>query len=293
VKVIGHETVKATLRGFAGQTLLFCGPERVGRRLLARWYAAWLNCLKPQDEPCGRCESCLMMAHETHPDYREIAPERLTKTGRTSRRPQLRIDELVPREGGHPEPLSRWLETRPRGRWRVGVVDHAEMINVQAANAFLKTLEEPASYAKIVLIAPSPEAVLPTIASRSTVVRFAAISSAEEHPLARLGRVGDLIAAEEEPDAFREALEVVDSYLLSLPKSLDEAFTAADRLEKHLSADLAELLRARLSAWPPVSYAEALAAVEKCERALEVYASAPLAVQVLTLELRRALKATP
>ena len=83
------------------------------------------------------------------------------KTGKRSRNVQLRIDDLVWRANGNPAPLGPWLETRPRFRRRVGVIDSAETLNPQAANAFLKFLEEPPSYTVIILIAPSPQAVLP------------------------------------------------------------------------------------------------------------------------------------
>jgi hypothetical protein len=296
MRPLGHDAALALLRCLASQTLLFVGPERVGRRLAARWYAAWLNCeaggqLGGGDEPCGSCGSCRAMLLGSHPDYRELAPELTTRTGRHSRRPQIRLGDLVPREGGNPEPLSSWLEARPRARARVGVIDQAEALGEGAANAFLKFLEEPPSYARIVLIAPSPQAVLATIASRSTVVRFGALdlsllAPGFDHPLARLGRPGDIGRAETEEGGV---LETVDSYLLSLPKGLDEALGGADLLEKRWSAGgeaVAEVLRARLATWPPAAYAAALEAVERCEGALEVYAAAPLAVQVLTLELR-------
>ena len=305
-EIYGHEEAKATLRGLRTHTLLFTGPERVGRRRLARWYAALLNCLTPANpagpaEPCRRCPSCLAFREGTHPDYREVAPDVTTKTGRVSRRPEIRIDQLVPRPGGEGEPLSRWLELRPRFRKRVGVIDQAEALGEGAANAFLKLLEEPPSYAVIVLVAPSPGAVLPTIASRSTPVRLGTVDTSQmpvslekAHPAARLGRAGDLIKAAEQPDAFAAALEGVDTYVAALSGNLNEALDAADALEKlwlnETNFDTADLLRARLSESAPHHYARALAAVTRCEEALEAYASPGVALSVMTLELRAALR---
>jgi hypothetical protein len=287
----GHGAVKRVLRQTGAHALLFTGPESVGRRTVARWYAAWLNCEQTLDEPCGKCESCRLALAETHPDYREIAPEATTKSGRASRRPQLRIDELVPREGGSAEPLSRWLETRPRFKHRVGVIDQAESLTEQAANAFLKMLEEPPSYARIVLIAPSVQAVLPTLASRSLPVRFGAVmEGAASDPAARLGQPGKRLQAEQQPEAFEARRDSVQRYLLSLRGGLEEALVQADGLEKQWLAespfDLSLLLRAELSRWPPETYAAAVSAVERCETALAAYASPGVAVQVLTLELR-------
>ncbi len=279
-------------------TLLFVGPPSVGRRRVARWYAALLNCEHRGDEPCGHCPSCRLF-ESGHPDYREIAPETTTKTGKRSRNVQFRIDDLVKREGGNPNPLGPWLETRPRFRRRVGVIDRAETLNPQAANAFLKFLEEPPSYAVIILIAPSPQAVLPTIASRSTPVRFgtvdvSSLESPTPHPAARLGRAGDLLSAAEHPDEFATLVELINSYVLALEKGLEEALEKADALEKAWSGEtrfsVPELLRARLSDLSPGAYASSLIALERCENALASYASPGLAVQVLTLELREVVR---
>ena len=290
------------LRRLDTHTLLFVGPPRVGRRRVARWYAALLNCERQEAEPCGRCPSCLLFQNDNlaaHPDYREIAPEATTKTGKRSRNVQLRIDDLVWRANGNPAPLGPWLETRPRFRRRVGVIDSAETLNPQAANAFLKFLEEPPSYAVIILIAPSPQAVLPTITSRSTPVRFGTVDvtsleTPTPHPMARLGRAGDLMNAAEYADDFTALVELVNAYVMALSKGLEEAFEKADALEKAWSGEtrfeVAELLRARLSELSPNAYAAALVAVERCEDALAAYASPGLAVQVLTLELREVIR---
>ncbi len=298
--LIGHEAAQAVLRGLRSHTLLFVGPPRVGRKRVAQWYAQLLNCQRQENAPCGLCESCRLFAAGEHPDLRVLAPALETKTGRRSRRPSIRIGDLVPREEGSGVPLGRWLEARPRFAKRVGVVDGAEFLGEAAANAFLKFLEEPPSYAVVILIAPSVERVLPTIVSRSVVVRFGAVEAAvqtpEPHPAARLGRVGELLEAAAHPDEFSAQLAVVHDYLLALPKGLEEALEKADALEKAWSGtgrfEVPELLRARLSEWPGRAYAEALAALERCETALESYASPGVAVQVLTLELRELVRAS-
>ena len=303
---IGHNAVKEVLRRLDTHTLLFVGPPRVGRRRVARWYAALLNCEQRGAEPCGRCPSCRLFREQSehpdaHPDYREIAPEAATKTGKRSRKPQLRIDDLVARQNGNPNPLGPWLELRPRFRRRVGVIDSAETLNEGAANAFLKFLEEPPSYAVIILVAPSPQAVLPTIASRSTPVRFGTVDvstiaaeTTRPHPMQRLGRAGDLVSAAAHPEDFGGAVELVNAYVLTLEKGLEESFEKADALEKAWSGEtrfeVAELLRARLSELSPPAYAAALSALERCEDALAAYAAPGLAVQVLTLELRDILR---
>ena len=291
----GHEEQKELLRTLNAHTLLFTGPEGVGKRQIARWYAKWLNCeqlkVEPSETACEHCASCLQFATETANDYREISPQTLTSTGRLSRRPEIRIGQLVPRDDSEDLPLSRWLETRPSFCKRVGVIDGAQLLNVSAANAFLKTLEEPPSHALIILIAPSAQAVLPTIASRATIIRFGTLTLANNaHPLARLGRPGDYYQAQNDAEHFQDLQNLLERYVQSLNKGLEAAFESADALEKTWSAelnfDLHELLLAKLSESAPQYYPAFSKALDDFELAVAAYSSATLAMQVLTLELR-------
>ncbi len=297
MNIQGHDHPKSTLRQLRAQTLLFCGPSGVGRRQVAKWYGAWLNCSSPSDEPCWQCKSCQLFLEDVHPDYLEISPQLTTSTGRVSRRPEIKISQLVMRENeSEGVPLGRWLEPRATFKRRVGVIDSADVLTISAANAFLKTLEEPPSHAVIILIAPSPQAVLPTIASRSTVIRFGTVPigpvviNQSQHPTASLGRLGDILTAQENPERFTELMQMIDTYLQSLDKGLENAFEAADALEKawtnEHTFDVAELLTARLRERSPSLYAASSDAVAKFEEALAAYAAPALAMQVLTLELR-------
>src|SRR5690554_2774997 len=183
------------LRQLGGRGLLFSGPEGVGRRQLARWHAARLNCLDAGTEPCGRCASC-MLWHGGHPDYREVAPAATTGNGRLNRKPEIRIGQLVPREGQSEESLSEWLERRPLHRRRVAVIDSADRLTLAAANSFLKMLEEPPSWATVILIAPDRHSLLPTIASRVTALRLGTVDTSDlepaDHPAHLLGTPGPL-----------------------------------------------------------------------------------------------------
>lgn len=313
---VGHGPTLQELRalwagGRGPRTLLFAGPEGVGRRHAARWLAAYVNCARQGEEPCLECESCQLMLAGTHPDFKEVSPALTTATGRAKRSLEIRIDQLVPREGGEPEPLGPWLLTRPRYHVRVGVIDHADAMNAPAANSLLKLLEEPPAWAVIVLVASGPEAVLPTVTSRSSIVRFRPLAEedlaaalpnvARDHPAFRLGQPGALLApdgAEEQGDrdAGREAAEELLAALdqdLSVTLAAAEAFGAA--LGSATSGGAGSgpgplgWLRHALRAYEPTRYAAALDAVERCEEALAHYAQAPLAATVLALELRRML----
>lgn len=297
IQVQGHEPQKQVLRDLNAHTLLFTGPSGVGRRQVAKWYAALLNCQQASLEPCGTCASCRLFsqaasedAEAQHPDYREISPRTLTTTGRISRRPEILISQLVPREGADAEPLSRWLESRPSFTKRVGVIDSADTLNVSAANAFLKFLEEPPSHVVIILIAPSPQAVLATIASRSSVLRFGTTQLDAGHPLARLGRVGDLSRSSANPAGFTDLTTAISDYFNALPKGLELAFEAGDLLEKlwtnEAEFNVPELVLAHASDNYPQHYAAIADAVEDFEAALAAYSSSNLAMQVMTLALR-------
>lgn len=187
---------------------------------------------------------------------------------------------------------------------RVAVIDGADLLTQEAANAFLKILEEPPSYATIVLTAPSADAVLPTIVSRSTQVRFGALSPEElthvsdgqfDHPLLHLGRASDVAAHAEQGDAVATLVQVVDDYVQALSGSLEDAFQQADALEKAWSnaeqtIAVPDVLRAALRPLGKTVHANALPLIDACEDALSRYASPSLAVQVLTLELRNVIK---
>ncbi|HEX7004522.1 MAG TPA: hypothetical protein VF168_10095 [Trueperaceae bacterium] len=291
LRVQGHERVLEALRDIRSSSLLFVGPEGVGRRTSARWYAAFLNCqAAAKARPCLGCDSCRRF--ETgHPDYREVSARDTTSTGRQSRRPEIKIGQLVPRPGDD-EPLSSWLEQRPSFRRRVGVIDGAERLTAAAANAFLKMLEEPPSYSSIILIAPSPQAVLPTIGSRCTVLRFAPVETEglgpPGHPAHRLGRPGPLLLPREGSESL---LAQVGSYFDALHGDLEGALAAADLLaerwqEGGWGQEIVESLREKFRLLPAPLRPQADDLLLECEEAIAGYSPATLAVRVMTLELR-------
>ncbi len=304
LEVIGHDLVLAELRrtwaaGAGPRTLLLAGPEGVGRRTVAHWFAALVNC-SATAAPCGVCASCLAAVAGTHVDIREIAPGDRTKSGRSTARALITIDRLVARQGGDPEPLGDWLRTRPQHRYRVGIIDGASSLTEGAANAFLKTLEEPPSWAVIVLIATGQDALLPTVASRCATIRLGPVDAQgfddlTGHPGLRLGQPGALLRAREAAPATEAARRAAAQLLDALDGDLLELLTTAEAFAKSVS-DAAEAgvrpgplgwLLEPLRALPPRAYAAAVDAVAKCEQALQGYAQAGLACSVLALELRR------
>lgn len=287
---------KEILKSLDKQSLVFTGPNRVGRQDTTKWYAKWLNCQNKSTDVCNNCSSCIQIDNNNHPDYFVIKPAIKTSSGRISRKPEIKISQLVKRDSEE-QALSQWLEISPVFNYRVAVIVSAEQMTISAANAFLKFLEEPPPRSKIILIAPSAQALLPTIASRTSIIRFSTNQFPDSsHPLSRLARIGDYNLSQEKPEEFKQARQLIDNYLGSLNNSLEISLENADVLEKHWleesDFDLSELFLAKLSKDYPEYYQQANLALESFEKSLARYGSSRIAIQLLTLSLRQIFKAT-
>ena len=298
LQVHGHEDAKRALRITHAQSFAFVGPEAVGRRTMAHWWAALRNCENPMDEPCGQCASCRAMVAGAHPDVLEKAPARSTRSGRATQRPTLRIDQLVPRStpNADPEPVRRWLEARPQFRERIAILDDAHLVSEAAGNAFLKTLEEPPSWARIILIAPSPRALLPTLASRVVTIRFGAVpvdafTDLAPHPGLDSGQYGWLQRAREAPDVESLVRDATNAFTASLDGPLDEALEAGNAWLKvwmeHPTEGVPQRLLATLRHDDPGRYALALEALDQADQAVRAYVAKDVIASALTLRLRR------
>jgi DNA polymerase-3 subunit delta' len=164
-QVFGHQEVIAqlltTLSGpRPGQTFLFVGLSGIGKKKVALGLAQGLLC-EHTVKACGSCASCLRLAAGAHESLKVIEA-----TG-----PQIKIDESR-------EVLS-FLNLQGLTKRRVVIIDQAQTLNLQAANALLKILEEPPAETYFFLIAPSSAGLLPTIRSRSRTVQFRPLSLVE------------------------------------------------------------------------------------------------------------------
>jgi DNA polymerase-3 subunit delta' len=172
--VRGHDAVvqafaRAVQRGRLAHAYLFVGPHGIGKRRFARELAKTLLCEggPPAAEratfaACDRCPACIQVVAGTHPD--------LVVHGRPEESHELPI--AVVRE------LCQAFGLKSaRGRGKVAILDDADELNEEAANGFLKTLEEPPPGSLLILIGTSPELQLRTIVSRCQVVHFAPLSA--------------------------------------------------------------------------------------------------------------------
>ncbi len=169
--MIGHTWAVDLLSGHVahGQerhAYLFTGPQGIGRRTLALRFAQALNCLQSPapGEPCRRCSSCTRFEAMLHPDLSVVQAEHEGEV--------LRIDQV--RELQHSLALAPY-----ESRYRIALLLRFEEAHASAANAMLKTLEEPPAQVVIILTANGLETLLPTIVSRCEVLRLRPLSYAE------------------------------------------------------------------------------------------------------------------
>jgi DNA polymerase-3 subunit delta' len=162
----GQQRAVALLRAALGASQvphahLFVGPEGVGKARLARQFAGILLCSEGGKEACGRCASCEAFRSEKHPDYFEV--------GVPEGRQDVPIDTV--------RSLQRRASVKPvLASVRVFVIRQAERLSVEAANCFLKTLEEPPGNSYFVLLASSLWEMPATVISRCRPVRFAPLA---------------------------------------------------------------------------------------------------------------------
>ncbi len=150
------------LRGTPGHAYLFEGPEGVGKDVVAQALLARLACTSPDPataEPCGHCPSCAAFARGEHPDV-----TRLERDGAT-----IKIDQVR-------NALKRLRYEPVVGSIKGLIVESAELLREEAANAMLKTLEEPSGQTVFILVTSKPQLLLDTIRSRCQVLRFAPLS---------------------------------------------------------------------------------------------------------------------
>ena len=153
---------KALRNGRIPNAYLFYGQESVGKKFTAIEVSKALNCktLGPADS-CDQCLSCLKIGKRIHPDLFILEP----KSSPTAREAVLKIDEIR-------ELQKKLLYLPYEGNTKVAIINNAECMNPQAANSFLKTLEEPPTKTLIILIASNPYQLLPTVVSRCQGIRF-------------------------------------------------------------------------------------------------------------------------
>jgi DNA polymerase-3 subunit delta' len=150
--------------------LIFAGPVGVGKATTAAALGALLLCENPKNnDSCGKCESCRVLAAGNHPDFRVITKELIRQYDKSGKSMAVEFSIDVIR----PELVERASRSSVMGRGKAFVIEQAELMTAGAQNAMLKTLEEPTPRTAIILLTDQPGCLLPTIRSRCQLVRFA------------------------------------------------------------------------------------------------------------------------
>jgi len=168
--IAGHRPViDLLLRGVARQTLppslVFAGPDGVGKRLAAVALAQALNCDRrdASGDACGTCASCTRIARGVHADVLAVEP------GDSG---AIKVDQVR-------EAIDRAAYRPFEGKRRIVIVEEADALVSEAQNALLKTLEEPPPASVFVLVTARPDVLLPTVRSRCQRLRFGPLSPAD------------------------------------------------------------------------------------------------------------------
>ena len=202
---------------------LFTGKAGTGKTAFARHFAQVLLCETPseQHQPCGQCASCHLFLQGTHPDFYALQPEQPETEAGSRKLLQIKIDAVR----AILEPLT---QSSIRGGRRVVLINPAESMNIQAANALLKMLEEPPEAVIFLLVTHNRDRLLPTIKSRCRQMLLPAPSQEVALDYLRGQQIGQpenllafhsgapLFAHAPEQDALREKLLA----LLAAPRLL-------------------------------------------------------------------------
>ena len=225
--VIGQASITSTLKNAIrtnqlAQAFLFTGPRGVGKTTCARILAKTINCtdLTPDFECCNACESCVAFNNGQSLNIFEL------DAASNSTVDDMRA--LVEQVRYHPQ----------GGKYRTYIIDEVHMLSPSAFNAFLKTLEEPPSYAKFILATTEKHKIIPTILSRCQIFDFNRITVTDiAHHLQYVAN-SEHVTAEEEAlhliaqkadGALRDALSIFDQLV---------SFAGTHITYKHVSENL-------------------------------------------------------
>lgn len=155
--IIKEHFKKAIENHKVSHAYILTGEEGTGRKSIANAFAMTLLCEKGGSDPCMVCHSCKQVLSGNHPDLIYVKHEKPNSIG---------VDDIR-------EQINDTIMVRPYSSfYKIYIMDEAEKMTVQAQNALLKTIEEPPSYAVIILITTNQEAFLPTILSRCVQLKL-------------------------------------------------------------------------------------------------------------------------
>lgn len=175
--IVGHEQIIQYLQQTLGReqlshAYLFVGAPGIGKATVAKYFINTLVCLNRakvmMPVPCGQCRACQHVAHHNHPDV--VWVERMVDEKSGKLKKNISIEQVRTLE--HRLSLRSFFDS-----YKIGVIDEAERMSIEAANSLLKTLEEPPGQTLLVIITAQLSALPATVVSRCQVVRFTPINT--------------------------------------------------------------------------------------------------------------------
>lgn len=160
--VVGHKDIIRYIQNAAGEdkvshAYIMNGERGSGKKMLSHLFAMTLLCEKNDREPCNECHSCIQAESGNHPDIIVVSHEKANSIG---------VDEIR-------EQVNNTIDIKPyKGPYKVYIIPQADMMTVQAQNALLKTIEEPPSYAVLILLTENADTLLATITSRCVMLKL-------------------------------------------------------------------------------------------------------------------------
>ena len=236
----GVELLQRSLeRGRLGHAYLFAGQQLDELEGLARTLAKTLNCQRPRRrgavavDCCDECPSCQKIEHGNHPDVHWLRPE--------SKLRLIKIDQMVERPTSREKPLLDRINLRTfEAEYKVAVIVAADRMNEEAANAFLKTLEEPPPKSVLVLVTTRPERILDTISSRCLRLSFGGERRRrlDASEMAWLSGFSDIAAVPQKSLLGRyRLLDVLVKKLNESREKIDKALTARSPSQRYPDAE--------------------------------------------------------
>ena len=210
--VVGQHHITNTLKNaisskHLAQAFLFCGPRGVGKTTCARILAKTINCqnITPETEACNECESCKSFNSSS----------------------SFNIHELDAASNNSVEDIRNLVEqvryAPQTGKYKIYIIDEVHMLSNQAFNAFLKTLEEPPSYAIFILATTERHKIIPTILSRCQIFDFNRIRI--EDMVRHLGNIAQKESIQAEQDALHLISQKADGALRDALSIFDQMVT--------------------------------------------------------------------
>jgi len=260
--VIGHQKIteflnKSIRNNRLAHAYLFIGSEHLGKRSVALEFIKALQCQgkltvnRKQLTGCNECNACHEIHKGNHPDVLIIEPETIEEKGKRKER-EIGIEKIreIQRQAG----LFAF-----RGPYKIIIIDQAEKMTRQAANALLKILEEPTPKTIFILISSAPQSLLPTIISRCLAIKFFSVGNKEiikqlsskypqkniEHSVKiSAGKPGLAVNYLENPETAEAQKKIIQDLTNLLGKDINSKFKYVETMSKDSA-----LAQAALSAW--------------------------------------------